>query len=516
MVSHQYTGAPWEFYIIYLRKSRQDDPNETVEEVLAKHETMLQEFAVKEFGGRIAEENIYREVVSGETIEDRVEMQKVLARIERPDILGVLVIEPQRLSRGDLSDCARVIDSFRFTHTKVITPMMTYNLENKMDRRFFQDELLRGRDYLEYTKEILRRGREAAVKRGCYIAFHPPYGYKKVKIGKDNTLEPIEEEVAIVRYIFELYTKEGLTAGQIATKLNEMSVKSPRGKKWNRSTIGHLLRNKHYIGKVLFYQFKQTVAIEYGERTVKRKAQPDEEVIIAEGKHPAIIDVETFEAAQKRIMNHPRYKSGRNLQNVLGGILKCAGCGRAMYLHKYMHGDDRYECRHNPRCYKSVSAPELNDAILAALEEVELPALELKVANGDGDAVKIQQKLIAKLEKQMSEYRDQEDEQYELLETRKYTQALFDRRNAALRAKMDDCEKQLFKAKAALPKNVDYAERVVALKDAIQMLKDPAASIADKNRILRAIIDRVEFTGSKPQGLARGENSFSIKVFLRV
>ena len=35
-------------WLIYLRKSRQDDPNETVEEVLSKHETMLQEWAMRQ------------------------------------------------------------------------------------------------------------------------------------------------------------------------------------------------------------------------------------------------------------------------------------------------------------------------------------------------------------------------------------------------------------------------------------------------------------------------------------
>ena len=81
--------ALWEQYIIYLRKSRQDDPRETVEEVLAKHEAMLQEYALREFGHKIPEENIYREVVSGESIESREEMKKVLARIEDPNIKGV-------------------------------------------------------------------------------------------------------------------------------------------------------------------------------------------------------------------------------------------------------------------------------------------------------------------------------------------------------------------------------------------------------------------------------------------
>ena len=173
-------------WLIYLRKSRQDDPNETVAEVLAKHEIQLQDHAMRELGGRIPEENIYREVVSGESIDEREEIKKVLARIEDPMVKGVLVIEPQRLSRGDLEDCGRLINAFRFTHTQICTPMMTYDLEHKMERKFFQDELLRGRDYLEYTKEILLRGRIAAVKRGCYIMTVPPFGYNRIKIYAEN------------------------------------------------------------------------------------------------------------------------------------------------------------------------------------------------------------------------------------------------------------------------------------------------------------------------------------------
>ena len=54
--------------IAYLRKSRSDDPLLTVEEVLSKHETMLDEWAEKNLGAAVPEENKFREVVSGETI----------------------------------------------------------------------------------------------------------------------------------------------------------------------------------------------------------------------------------------------------------------------------------------------------------------------------------------------------------------------------------------------------------------------------------------------------------------
>ena len=66
----------------YLRKSRSDDPMLSVEEVLEKHETILKEWADRNLDTPIPDDNIYREVVSGETIEGRPEMRKLLKRIE--------------------------------------------------------------------------------------------------------------------------------------------------------------------------------------------------------------------------------------------------------------------------------------------------------------------------------------------------------------------------------------------------------------------------------------------------
>lgn len=125
-------------HIIYLRKSRADNPNESVEEVLKKHEDILQELSIRDFGGKIPERCIYREVVSGETIDERPEMIRLLAEIENPKLKAVLVVEPQRLSRGDLEDCGRIVNAFRYSGTQIITPNMVYDLTNKMQRKFFE------------------------------------------------------------------------------------------------------------------------------------------------------------------------------------------------------------------------------------------------------------------------------------------------------------------------------------------------------------------------------------------
>lgn len=510
-------------WIIYLRKSRQDDPNETVEEVLAKHETILQEWAEKELGGRIPEENIYREVISGESIADREEIKKVLARLEDPNIKGVIVIEPSRLSRGDLADCAKIIDSFRFSKTLVVTPYMTYDLENKMERKFFQDELLRSNEFLEYTKSILWRGRVAAVKRGCFIATIAPYGFKKIKIGKDHTLEIIEEEAEVVRLAFDLYVKDDLTPFRIACRLNEMGIHAPRDEKWTRDTVRSMLRNAHYAGYVMFNQFKETQVLENGEIVTRRLQQPDEEIIIAEGKHKAIIDRETWEAAKKLSSRHPRINTKRELVNPLSGVLVCGKCGRALKYANYVKTFPRYTCKSKPLCYKSVKVDAMLDAVIVALEQSELPALEIKAKNNDGNALNIQRKQIAKLEKQMEDYREQEDRQFELLETNpNYTQEVFNRRNAELRQKMEECKSALYKAKSTLPESVDYSERVEVLKSAIDILKDDTATANDKNKVLKAIVEKIEYHGqpsdsspSRKQNRT-GSDPFEIVVTLRL
>lgn len=510
-------------WIMYLRKSRQDDPNETVEEVLAKHETILQEWAERELGFKIPADDIYREVISGESIADREEIKKVLARLEDPAVVGVLCVEPSRLSRGDLADCAKIINSFRFSKSIVATPYMTYNLENKMERKFFQDELLRSNEFLEYTKSILWRGRVAAVKRGCFINNVPPYGYKKIMIGKDHTLEIVEDKADVVRLIFSLYVKEGLTPYRIAHRLDGMGIPAPLGARWSRDTIHSFLRNAHYAGYSVYNKAKETQVLENGEIVKRRLLQPDEEVIMAEGKHKAIIDRETWEAAQNLVTRNPRVNTKRELINPLAGVLYCEKCGLAMKYQTTKRAKDRYICKLKPMCYKSTKVSAVIDAVILALEESELPALELKAKNDDGNAAKIQRKQLEKLEKQLEEYRAQEDRQFELLETNpNYSQEVFNRRNAELRQKMEDCKAAIYQAKSTLPESVDYSERVMAMKSAIDILKDDAATANEKNKVIKAIIDKIEYSGQpsdpspKRWSNRTGADPFNLRITLRL
>ena len=226
-------------YIIYLRKSRLDS-GAAVSEVLERHERILQNYAKSNFGCEIQENCIYREIVSGETIKDRPVIQAVLNRIQAEDVEGVLVVDPQRLSRGDLSDCGTIIRAFRYTNTLIITPTKTYDLSEKFDRKFFESELMRGNDYLEYVKEVLLRGRLASVSEGNFIGPVPPYGYDKVMVDKKPTLAINPAEADVVRLIFDLSANESIGAGAIASKLNAIGILPSKKDFWTAASINPL------------------------------------------------------------------------------------------------------------------------------------------------------------------------------------------------------------------------------------------------------------------------------------
>ena len=113
--------------LVYLRKSRTDDPTLTVEEVLQKHKMIALEWIEKNLDAPIPKENWYSEIGSGgESIENRPEFQKVLKRIEDKKIRAIFVSEVSRLGRPDLEEIGRISKLLRYTSTYVVTPSAFY------------------------------------------------------------------------------------------------------------------------------------------------------------------------------------------------------------------------------------------------------------------------------------------------------------------------------------------------------------------------------------------------------
>lgn len=499
--------------LIYLRKSRQDDPNETVEEVLHRHEMQLQDYSMRVWGAKIPEENIYREVVSGETIDDRPEINKVLDRVQDSKIKAVLVIEAPRLTRGDLLDLGTMVHALRYTHTLCVTPDRVYNLENKHDRRAFEDELKRGNDYLEYTKEILARGRRLSAMQGYWVPTKPPYGYDKEQQKNKKFILVPNENAAYVRMIFEWYAA-GENIRKITRLLWETGARPSLNKiKWSKSSIQHILKNDAYIGIVRYGESRMIRIYEGGKLKKKRVAAPESEHIVAKGLHDPIIPLDLWERVQERLGNVDRTNTNNQLANPVAGLLFCKKCGFALRRKINPHyGYIRFICTMSPQCdTKSVLFGELLSALQGALR-ANVEEIEEKIASGAESAAEARAAQLAALEEKFRKLQDQEDHQYDLLERREYTPEVFNRRHSKLVKEMESVKSAIEEARATMPETIDYEDALIRLHDAIDALDSDDMCTVEKNMILKSIIDRIEYTREK----GSTNNPFEIDVHLKL
>lgn len=507
----------------YLRKSQSDDPNLTVEEVLEKHEKILDEWSERHFGEKVPEENKFREVVSGETIKERPEINKILRLIESPKFKAVKVVEPQRLTRGDLEDIGRLMKLLKHTNTFVITPERMYDLRDEYDWNAFEAELKRGNDYLKYTKKILARGRLLSVSQGNYIGSTPPYGFDKIKVkdGKRDcpTLKENPEEANIVRMIFDMYGNQGMGRTAIAYRLDELGVKPPKGKQWAPTAIKEMLKNVHYIGKVKWNWRPIVTIVEDSEFKKTRPQGNVEEYLVYEGRHEGIIDKELFDRVQERIGNNHRATSRVKLRNPFAGILFCRNCGKIMVLkyNRDKEGNERCAprimCSDQSRCGTgSCTFDEMLDRIYEILESC-IEDFEIRISADKSDSLKLHTELIKSLEKKMKELEAKELSQWEQQshpdESQRMPPHIFKQLNEKLLHEKEEVKQALCKAYESMPEPVDYEEKLLRFKDALEALKDPEADIELKNDLLKACIERIDFYKEKPQRLmSKGRGVF--------
>lgn len=497
----------------YLRKSQSDDPNLTVEEVLQKHERILDEWSENNLGGRVPETNKFREVVSGETIKGRPEIKKVLRLIESPKIKAVKVVEPQRLTRGDLEDIGYLMKLLKHTNTLVITPGRTYDLRDEYDWDAFERELKRGNEYLEYYKKIQRRGRLLSVSSGNYIGSKPVYGFDKITVmdGKRKcpTLKENPEQADVVRTIFDLYVNKGMGRRKIANYLDGLGIKPPHSDHWSTETIREILTNVHHIGKVRWNWRKWVTVVDEGEFIKTRPVTKVGEYQIYEGRHEGIIPEELFYAAQEKISNNPRVKKEVKVRNPFVGLIFCKKCGRAV-IYKHAKNKDgseqsapRLMCSDQGHCVSgSCLFTDIVDQVCDILGQC-IDDFEIRINNDTGDSMKLHAKLIKNLEKKMADLKEKELSQWEAQSdpdpSKRMPHEIFQQLNARLLKEKEEVQQALCKAYESMPEPVDYEEKVSHFSEALNALRDPDVDAEEKNRLLKVCIDRIEYSREKPQ-----------------
>lgn len=492
-----------EQYAKYLRKSRfdRDYAEMSVEETLKRHEAILDRLA-GERGYRVTK--TYYEVVSGESIAARPEIQKLLEEVNAGLYAGVLVVDLERLARGNSADQAYISQVFQFSGTKIITPAKVYDPSDEFDEEYFEFGLFMSRrEYKTITRRLIR-GRDSSASEGKYISSIAPYGYRRVKLPSEKgyTLEPHPQEAEAVKKMFELFL-HGTGTKQIANALNDLCVPTRHGGPWSYSTVGQILANPVYMGKIRRGWSRQVKSVEDGvvKKRVKR-CQNMEEYQLYDGLHPPLVSEADFMRTQDiRRERKPaaRVKKAFDLQNAFAGLIFCARCGRRVgrtTLSAVQHSRARLRCV-NARSCRNASADyqAVEREIVAALGEW-LSGYRVRInATGYEDELAACQTRLNRLMREEEKLKTQLDNAHDLVEQGVYTPAVFRERSEKLVSALEE----LGRKRAELE---TVQERLSAAKDSGESLIPKTEALLEsyermtnreRNMLLKAVLRRIEY-----------------------
>ncbi len=487
-------------YAIYLRKSREDIESEKYGEgeTLARHEKILTTLAEKR---NLTISKIYREVVSGETISERKEMQKLLKDVENEKWTGVLVVEVERLARGDTADQGRVSKAFKYSHTKIITPVKTYDPDNEFDEEYFEFGLFMSRREYKTINRRLQRGREISVSEGKFVGNIAPFGYDRVKIkdAKGYTLSINQDEAPIVKEIFRLYTFETNTINSIVKQLNNMNLKPRISNEWTISSVKDILSNPTYIGKIVWNRRKQKKKTKNGHIIISRPRNQD--YLIYDGLHEPIIDNKTWDLVQeKRKQNTPKVKHNNSIQNPLVGIVFCEKCGKPMQRRPYTKANkpatlmcSNSECN-NMSSKLYIVEKKIIDALKIWLENYKID-YEVK-DNSNNENNKIIEKSIAFTKKELEKENMKLNKIYDFLENGIYTKDEFINRSKVIKDNIVNLEIKLNEYDELLNKNTKVQNEKEIMIPKLENVIDLYGKLEiaeDKNILLKSIIAKVTY-----------------------
>ena len=265
--------------------------------------------------------------ISGASTVNRPGFQAMMRAAERREFDVVVTEDVDRISRKQ-ADFHTARDKLHFLGIGIHTPSGALGqIDGSL--RALMSEL-----YLDNLAAKTRRGLRGVLRDGRHAGGRA-YGYRAVA-GKPGVLEIDADEAEILREIFRRYAA-GETPRGIARDLNRSQVPSPRGGKWNASTINGnrartsgILFNDLYVGRIVWNRLHHKKDPATGRRVVR--INPAAEFVSVDAPHLRIIDDATWEAVRARkASQHKQHPAQlRKPRRMLSGLIRCGSCGAGM------------------------------------------------------------------------------------------------------------------------------------------------------------------------------------------
>ena len=505
---------------MYLRKSRADLEAESrgEGETLAKHRKALLKLAKDQELNII---KIREELVSGESLIHRPEMLELLKEVESQTYDAVLVMDIDRLGRGDKVDQGLIERAFRDSGTKIITLRKVYDPNDEWDEEYMEFESFMARRELKLINRRLQRGRVASIEEGNYIATRPPYGYEIHKTDRERILIPHPDQSAVVKMVFDWYTHEvpdkRMGSNKIAQTLNSMGYTSYTGKPWSSSSVLAILKNAVYTGRLQWKKKEIKKSVEPG-KSKDTRTRPKSEWIDVQGKHEPLISEETFRKAQDILQRkyHVPYQLVNGLTNPLAGLIKCGKCGSSMVLRPYSKQLPHLMC-YNQLCQnKSTRFAYVEEMVLSGLKHW-LIQYKADWSNHDqlsqkDDLTDARQAALRSLERELKDLEGQKGKLHDFLERGIYDEDTYLERSQNLSDRIDATRSAISRATEELEydkKRQQAQLEIIPMVESVLELYDKTDDPSKKNMMLKSVIEKAVYQKEKWQR----DNDFELLLY---
>ena len=339
---------------LYERLSRddfgKDDDQQRESNSISNQKAMLEEFAARQGFTNIV--HFTDDGISG-TCFDRPGFLAMMKEVEAGNVEYLCIKDMSRMGR-DYLKVGQIMEILRQRGVRLIA------INDGVDSARGDDDFTPFRNIMNeyYARDTSRKIRstfQSKGKSGKHLTGTVIYGYLWNEARDQWLVDP--EAAEVVKRIFAM-TIEGYGPYQIASKLKEEKVLIPsaylaqhgegvnKNKTfkdvygWGSSTICNILEKREYLGHTINFKTRKHF------KDKKSHYVPEDEWIIFENTHEAIIDQQTFDLVQKIRGNVRRYPDGWGEAAPLTGLLYCADCGGKMYVHRTNNGKriSQYTC----------------------------------------------------------------------------------------------------------------------------------------------------------------------------
>lgn len=318
---------------IYGRKSRGE-----LDEDLKKHLLLMREICEK-YNWTYVE---YNEIGSGDSIEDRVKIKELLQDVKEGLYDAVMVMDFDRLGRGSGTDQDTILRTFKISDTLIITanPFQILDPNDERDEETMEFKgFLARREYKMITKR-LSTGKKLGLRLGRWSNGPAPFGY--VYNPELKKLVPHPENAEIYRKLIVEEFLNGKSTYDIAWKLNQMKIPSPRNGLWSPNTVNRLLKSEVHLGHIVSNKTEGVRSDSPNKKPFKKK--PKEEWITVKNCHMPLKTEEEHMKILHIMESKKSHTNGGNI-NPLSGLVKCFNCGKTLTIQKEENGTFLKKCQ---------------------------------------------------------------------------------------------------------------------------------------------------------------------------